>query len=408
MIRKYTFGTPLSTDAVVLSLPAESGPLPFFSLSTEGSRVILSRELHPEDCLFGLGESVRGINKRGFLYRSWNSDVFNHTESTESLYASHNFLVFFGPGCLFGIYADDPGCVTWDLGYTRSDTAVITSENGQLDLYVLEEESLTELARSFRRLTGRSYLPPRWAFGYIQSRWGYASEAEVRAVAGEHRKRGIPLDGVCLDIDYMEDFRNFTWRKDAFPDLKHFSEDMKRDHIRLIPIIDAGIRQEEGYEPYDSGKAGGFFCKKEDGSDFTAAVWPGVCCFPDFLREDARRWFGDLYRPLLESGVEGFWNDMNEPALFYTDDRVTAAFRRAEELRSGNVDYEAMWGLKDAFNSIANNPEDYRSFRHEADGRRRHARGPGSPDGGLPGGRDHQRREPRAADGLHRGALPPV
>ena len=234
MIRKYTFGTPLSTDAVVLSLPAESGPLPFFSLSTEGSRVILSRELHPEDCLFGLGESVRGINKRGFLYRSWNSDVFNHTESTESLYASHNFLVFFGPGCLFGIYADDPGCVTWDLGYTRSDTAVITSENGQLDLYVLEEESLTELARSFRRLTGRSYLPPRWAFGYIQSRWGYASEAEVRAVAGEHRKRGIPLDGVCLDIDYMEDFRNFTWRKDAFPDLKHFSEDMKRDHIRLL------------------------------------------------------------------------------------------------------------------------------------------------------------------------------
>ena len=209
--------------------------------------MILSRELHPEDCLFGLGESVRGINKRGFLYRSWNSDVFNHTESTESLYASHNFLVFFGPGCLFGIYADDPGCVTWDLGYTRSDTAVITSENGQLDLYVLEEESLTELARSFRRLTGRSYLPPRWAFGYIQSRWGYASEAEVRAVAGEHRKRGIPLDGVCLDIDYMEDFRNFTWRKDAFPDLKHFSEDMKRDHIRLIPIIDAGIRKEEGY-----------------------------------------------------------------------------------------------------------------------------------------------------------------
>ena len=123
MIRKYTFGTPLSTDAVVLSLPAESGPLPFFSLSTEGSRVILSRELHPEDCLFGLGESVRGINKRGFLYRSWNSDVFNHTESTESLYASHNFLVFFGPGCLFGIYADDPGCVTWDLGYTRSAAA---------------------------------------------------------------------------------------------------------------------------------------------------------------------------------------------------------------------------------------------------------------------------------------------
>ncbi len=368
MIRKYTFGTPFSTDAVVLALPAETGPVPFFTLSRKGSQVILTRKLQPEDCLYGLGESVRGINKRGFLYRSWNSDVFNHTESTESLYASHNLLIFSGPDCLFGIYADDPGRITWDLGYTRSDTAVITSENGQLDLYVLEEDSLTELARSFRRLTGRSYLPPRWAFGYIQSRWGYASESEVRTVAGEHRKRGIPLDGICLDIDYMDDFKNFTWRMDAFPDLKQFSADMKKDHIRLVPIIDAGIRAEEGYAPYDSGKAGGFFCKKEDGSDFTAAVWPGICCFPDFLQEDARRWFGSLYLPLLESGVEGFWNDMNEPALFYTDERVEAAFRRAEELHSGGADYEAMWGLKDAFNSIANNPEDYRSFFHEPDG----------------------------------------
>ena len=370
MIRRYTFGTPYPTDAVVLSLPAETGPVPFFSLSSEGDSITLTRTLQPDDCLFGLGEAVRGVNKRGSLYRSWNSDVFNHTESTESLYASHNFLVFFGPECLFGIYLDDPGRVTWDLGYTRSDTAAITSENGQLDLYLLEEDSLTGLARSFRRLTGRSYLPPRWAFGYIQSRWGYASEEEVRSVVREHRKRGIPLDGVCLDIDYMEDFKNFTWRKDAFPDLARFSSDMKKEHIRLIPIIDAGIRHEEGYGPYDTGKAGGFFCTKEDGSVFEAAVWPGMCCFPDFLREDARRWFGGLYRPLLEAGVEGFWNDMNEPALFYTEERVEAAFRRAEELHGGTEDYEALWWLKDAFNSIANNPADYASFFHGPEGSR--------------------------------------
>ena len=370
MIRKYTFGSPLPTDAVVLSLPAETGPVPYLDLSTDGDQLILKRKLQPEDCLFGLGEAVRGINKRGSLYRSWNSDVFNHTECTDSLYSSHNLLVFFGPECLFGIYLDDPGRITWDLGYTRSDTAVITSENGNLDLYVLEESSLTELARSFRRLTGRSYLPPRWAFGYIQSRWGYASEEEVRTVAREHRDRGIPLDAVCLDIDYMEDFKNFTWRKDAFPDLRRFSDEMKREHLRLIPIIDAGIRSEEGYPPYDSGKEGGYFCKKEDGSDFEAAVWPGMCCFPDFLREDVRRWFGGLYRPLLEAGIEGFWNDMNEPALFYTDRGVEEAFRRVEKLIGGTgVDYEAMWWLKDAFNSLPNNMDDYRSFLQEAGGK---------------------------------------
>ena len=375
MIRKYTFGTPFPTDAVICSLPAETGPVPFFTLSGDGEKIILTRSLQPEDCLFGLGEAVRGINKRGARFRSWNSDVFGHNESTESLYGSHNFLIFFGQECLFGVFLDDPGEVTWDLGFTRTDTAVITSENGQLDLYILEEDSLTELARSFRRLTGRCYLPPRWAFGYIQSRWGYASEEEARDVVSEHRKRGIPLDGLCLDIDYMSDFKNFTWRKDAFPDLKRFSADMKKDHIRLIPIIDAGIRVEEGYAPYDTGKAGDCFCKKEDGSDFEAAVWPGICVFPDFLREDARRWFGGLYRPLLEAGIEGFWNDMNEPALFYTAESADAAFRRAEELRSGKADYESMWYLKDAFSGIANNREDYRSFWHESGGRRvRHDR----------------------------------
>ena len=370
MIRRFTYGTPLPTDAVVKEIPAETGELPYFSVTNEmDGSVSFAITLYPDEVLFGLGQAVRGMDKRGHRYESWNSDVFNHTEERPSLYGSHNFLVFFSPERLLGIYLDDPGKVVWDLGRSRYDRAVITSVSGDLDVYLIEEDSLTAVARAFRQLTGRSYLPPRWAFGYIQSRWGYAGEDEVRTVAEEHRKRHIPLDGICLDIDYMEGFRNFTWKPDAFPDLSAFQREMKEDHIRLIPIIDAGIKAEEGYAPYDTGKAGGYFCRKEDGSDFTAAVWPGRCCFPDFMRADARRWFGDLYRPLLEAGIEGFWNDMNEPALFYSDEGVAGAFARADAIRAGEVDYEAAWGLKDAFSGLANNPEDYRRFYHQADGK---------------------------------------
>ena len=371
MIRKYRYGSPLPTDAVVKEIPAEGGKLPFFSVEKgeEGS-LRFSLSLHPEEVLFGLGETVRGIDKRGNRYESWNSDVFNHTESTASLYGSHNFLVFYSPERLLGIYLDDPGRVEWDLGYTRSGEAVITSENGNLDFYLIEEESLTGTARAFRELTGRSYLPPRWAFGYIQSRWGYASEQEIRTVVNEHRKRKIPLDAVCMDIDYMTDFKNFTWKPDAFPDLARFSRELKeQEGLHLVPIIDAGIKVEEGYGPYDSGKAGDCFCKKADGNDFVAAVWPGRCCFPDFLREDVRRWFGDLYKPLTEAGIEGFWNDMNEPALFYSDEGVAEAFSAADRIRSGGVDYETTWWLKDVFSGIANNMEDYRRFYHQMDGK---------------------------------------
>ena len=370
MIRKYTFGAPLPTDAVIQNLLAEKDSLPYFTVRYgEDGSVILSLPLHPEEVLFGLGQAVRGIDKRGHRYESWNSDVFNHTEERPSLYGSHNLLVFFSPDRLLGLYLDDPGKIIWDLGWEKHDEAVITSLSGNLDVYLIEEESLTGIARAFRQLTGRSYLPPRWAFGYIQSRWGYASEEEVRTVVNEHRKRHIPLDGVCLDIDYMVDFKNFTWKPDAFPDLKRFQDEMKEDHLRLVPIIDAGIKVEEGYAPYDTGKAGDCFCKKEDGSDFVAAVWPGRCCFPDFLREDVRRWFGDLYRPLLEAGIEGFWNDMNEPALFYSDEGVADAFAAADKIRAGGVDYETTWWLKDVFSGMANSMDDYRRFYHLVDGK---------------------------------------
>ena len=370
MIRRYTFGTPLPTGAVVRDLPAEAGALPYFDTQrAEDGSVVFSVSLHPEEVLFGLGQAVRGIDKRGHRYESWNSDVFNHTEERPSLYGSHNLLVFFSPERLFGVYLDDPGKITWDLGYEDHSRAVITSAGGNLDAYIIEEDTLPGVARAFRRLTGRSYLPPRWAFGYIQSRWGYASEQEIRTVTEEHRKRHIPLDAVCMDIDYMVDFKNFTWKPDAFPDLARFQRELKEDHLRLVPIIDAGIKVEEGYAPYDSGKAGDFFCKKADGSDFVAAVWPGRCCFPDFLREDVRRWFGDLYRPLLEAGIEGFWNDMNEPALFYSDEGVADAFAAVDRIRAGSVDYETAWFMKDVFSGMANSPEDYRRFYHLVNGK---------------------------------------
>ena len=174
MIRKYTFGSPADTGAVVQSIPAEAGDLPFFSVSFpeggEPGTVAFTLNLNPEDILWGLGETLRGMNKRGGRYRSWNVDETQHTDDRQNIYASHNLLVFFRPDRLFGVYFDDPGLVIYDLGDARRDTAEIVSENGDLNVYLLEGADLKEIAKLFRGLTGRSYLPPEWAFGYIQSK----------------------------------------------------------------------------------------------------------------------------------------------------------------------------------------------------------------------------------------------
>ena len=229
MIFRYDFGAPLDTGAVIRHIPAEKGVPGFFDVSREGEKIRFSIALSRDDMIFGLGQNVRGINKRGHLYRSWNSDEFHHEETTKSLYGSHNFLVFRRTEGNFGVFFDDPGAVEFDLGYTSADRAVITSENGNLSLYIIPGDSLKEIVRSFRRLIGRSYIPPKWAFGYIQSRWGYASEEELRHIVHEHRSRHIPLDGLCVDIDYMEQYKDFTWNSSTFSDPVSLNRDMKED-----------------------------------------------------------------------------------------------------------------------------------------------------------------------------------
>ena len=375
MIRRFDYGTPLPTDALVQEIPLCGEALPFFTVAKTENGLTFTYPLGREELIYGLGETVRGINKRGHIYRSWNSDEFSHHEDKQSLYASHNLLIFSGEGKPFGVFFDDPGEVIFDLGYTGADTAAITSVNGDLRLYLIEEDSLNAIVRSFRQAIGQCYLPPKWAFGYIQSRWGYAADGEVRTIVNEHRSRHIPLDGVCLDIDYMVDYKDFSWNKEAFPDLRQLSADMKQEHIRLIPIIDAGVKQQEGYDVCDEGLRNGYFCTCEDGTPFVGAVWPGRSYFPDFFRPEVREWFGKKYHGLMEQGIEGFWNDMNEPALFYSERGIAEARQELTKLLDMNLGLDAFFHLKDVLMGMQNNRRDYASFYHKYAGQQvRHDR----------------------------------
>ncbi|MBQ8536356.1 MAG: alpha-glucosidase [Clostridia bacterium] len=371
MVRRFVFGTPLPTEAVVKTLPLCKEALPYFTLDTTDAGLSFTYDLDADTMIFGLGEAVRGINKRGHLYRSWNSDEPHHSEDRNSLYAAHNFLIFYSQGKPLGVFFDDPGLVTFDLGYTDASKAVITSQSGDVNVYLMEGDSLKAVARAFRQLIGPSYLPPKWAFGYIQSRWGYASAQEVHEITQEHRKRQIPLDGVCMDIDYMIQYKDFTVNEEAFPDFKGFNEALKKEHIRLVPIIDAGVKEQAGYSVYEEGVKEGYFCTQEDGSPFVGAVWPGRSCFPDFLKQEARAWFGQKYHALMDAGVEGFWNDMNEPALFYTPQALDAAWKDALRFSGNdNPGVEDFFYLRGIFNAASGRKEDYESFYHELKGQR--------------------------------------
>ncbi len=368
MIKKFTFGKPFDTEAAVQKMQAQKGDLPFGSAKKSGGALVWTCQLFDGDRIFGLGETMRGIDKRGFVYKSFNSDQPNQTETTQSLYGSHNFLIVFGKKT-FGLFVDYPGLVEFDLGFSKSDEICVTVETANADLYFFVPQkksgALKEIAREFRTLVGKSYIPPKWAFGFCQSRWGYACAADIEKVWKTYRKLDIPLDSICLDIDYMEDYKDFTVDKKKFPDFKNFCARLKKDGVRLVPIIDAGVKKQKGYKVYEEMLKGGFDCKKKDGSTFEAGVWPGDSVFADFLNPAARRWFGLQYKVLLDAGIEGFWNDMNEPALFYTKENLRATFKKLEQFKTKPLDATGLFEFMDAANSVCNNSGDYKSFYHK-------------------------------------------
>ena len=272
----------------------------------------------------------------------------------------------------FGLFIDYPGILTFDVGYTELSTLKITASDWNLDVYVIEEDTVTDIIRSFRKLIGRSYIAPLWAFGNGQSRWGYVNAEDVREVVRKHRENGIPLDMVYLDIDYMERFKDFTVNKERFPDFADFVKEMKDQHIRLVPIIDAAVKEEKGYSVYDEGIEKGYFCTNEAGKPFVGAVWPGRSLFTDMLNKEARDWFGDQYKVLLDQGIEGFWNDMNEPSIFYAEDRLADALKEIAEMQDGeqNLDLDAFTHFKNLVLDLSANPEDYKKFYHTVNGKK--------------------------------------
>lgn len=402
MVKKYVYGRPFETYAVVnaenVSDAAESEKREFFreadmkkALEPYGGITWDEPEdgndapamqyrvrMSDGDVVYGLGENVRGINKRGWVYESKCSDDPNHTESKRSLYGAHNFIIIAdadNPAASKGLFIDYPGRVIFDIGYLDKNELVITVCSGNFTAYVVSpamdsadssDNHLYSIVRQFRHIIGKSYVPPRWAFGYQQCRWSYMSADEICDVVDNYRRRNIPIDAVYLDIDYMERYKDFTVNKETFPDFADFVRKMREKHIHLVPIIDAGVKIEDGYGTYEEGIKNGYFCKEADGEDFVAGVWPGRVHFPDVLNEDARRWFGHGYKVLLDAGIDGFWNDMNEPAIFYSEKHLKEVFDKIDDYKGKNLDIQSFFEFKGMVEGVANNLGDYERFYHRA------------------------------------------
>ncbi len=366
---KYRFGIPFETHSVVMQGEwVDKGKRD--RLQVQGDETLkITYKMGKEDIIWGLGENQRGMNKRGGIYEAYCSDDPRHTPDKKALYGAHNFIIVDGLEP-FGLYIDFPGKIIFDIGFTHKDLLQIEIEGKDADLYMIEDGELREISRAFLQLIGQSYAPPKWAFGYQQSRWSYPDARAVEEIADAFEKYEIPCDAIYLDIDYMENFKDFTIDEKKFPQFKQFVQKLREKGFRLVPIIDAGVKIEAGYDVYEEGIEKEYFCIDEEGKPFIAAVWPGRVHFPDFLNSAARKWFGLKYKVLTDCGIEGFWNDMNEPAIFYTERGLQQAIQQAKQSENENLDIYSFFSLKDTFLNLSNQPQDYQSFYHQVEGKK--------------------------------------
>ena len=291
------------------------------SLRLDGRGFTLRKALPIDQHIFALGDKTGPLDRRGSTFVDWNTDAFGFAPSSDPIYKSIPFYIGSdSAGRSYGLFLDNSWRSTFDFGHKDADAIEMSAPDGAIDYYVIAGPTVGDVVRRYTDLTGKAPMTPLWALGYQQSRWGYSSDPEVREIGQRLRSDRIPADIIWMDIDYQDRYRPFTVDKTKFPDLAKLNRDLNADGIRLVAITDLHIAYapNQGYAPLEAGLAGKHFVRKADGSLYVAPVWPGPAVFPDFTSTRSRDWWGSLYKDFIADGFAGFWNDMNEPAVFET------------------------------------------------------------------------------------------
>lgn len=289
-----------------------------FGYSWIGDEITLAKQLFRDERFIGLGEKTGSLDRRGSSYIHWNSDVPAYAVNHDPLYATIPFYIgLHSKKQVYGIFLDNSYQSTINFGASTNDEfSSITVSNGELNYYFISGDYVGNIVKSYTDLTGKAKLPPYWSLGYQQCRWSYYPEDDVLRVANTFREKSIPCDVIYLDIDYMDNYKVFTFSPEKFPNPAKMVRNLRDSGFHVVCIIDPGLKVEKGYDAYEEAKEKGLFVKYPNGKDYTGEVWPGKSHFPDFTNPKTRQWWGDKFSYYTQIGIDGFWNDMNEPSAW--------------------------------------------------------------------------------------------
>ncbi|MDF7822778.1 glycoside hydrolase family 31 protein [Pontiellaceae bacterium B12227] len=264
--------------------------------------------------LYGTGEVTGALERSGTVVELYNTDNYAYRSAGgKRLYQTHPFVLGVrADGTAFGVIADTSCFSVFDL----TDGIKIYSDKAPFRVLVIEKDSPQDVMKALGELTGTIEMPPMWALGYQQCRWSYYPDARVREIADGFRSREIPCDVIWLDIHYMDGYRVFTFDQKRFPDPTGLNNYLHGNGFKTVWMIDPGVKVDADYSVYQSGTKNDVWVRDAQGGEYHGKVWPGDCAFPDYTAPHVAAWWSDLYADFMATGIDGVWNDMNEPAIF--------------------------------------------------------------------------------------------
>ncbi|KAG9322556.1 hypothetical protein KVV02_001841 [Mortierella alpina] len=311
----FTFSIKRISDGEVLFDSAVAG---MDSLVFEDEYLEISSVVPADANIYGLGEVVSAFRRDPGNTRQtmWARDA--PTPVDQNLYGSHPFHLEMRKGAAHGVFLRNSNGMDVILTPKKVTYKAI---GGILDFTVFVGPKPEEVINQYTEVIGRPHMPPAWALGWHQSRYGYKNIDAVEATVQRYKKEGLPLDGMWIDIDYMDRFYDFTYDETRFPQarMKALADNLASFNQSMILIIDPGIPIAPGYEPYDSGMRDDVFIKTLEGKPIEGRVWPGQTYFPDFLntKETWAYWERQLKKTRDDIGHNVYpWIDMNEPSNF--------------------------------------------------------------------------------------------
>lgn len=273
--------------------------------------------------LYGTGEVAGPLLRNGQTVTLWNHDAYGYDDKTPHLYQSHPWVLGVNAdGSAFGVIFDSSYKQVISMPPTSGGEIKAVVDGVEFPVVVIERDTPQEVVMALADLTGKMPMPPKWSLGFHQCRYSYYPDTQVMEIAKGFRDRKIPCDVIWHDIDYMHKFLCFTFDEKHFPDPKRHNDDLHKLGFKTVWMIDPGIGAVKEsfpngkYAVDEQGTAGDHWVHDKTGKAYVGEVWPGKVHFPDYTRKATREWWAGLYKDWIATGIDGVWNDMNEPAVF--------------------------------------------------------------------------------------------